>query len=113
METLERFLQVSPKNRKLFTVDLQNDCACAIETYEVEPCTFYWDEGQVKTCHIHRLELPMQPGVLTDEILISLGLASGMTEREVQALDMFSFGVIAANLAGWGAFCFGSRLKKH
>ena len=111
METLERFLQVSPELRGKFSVDLQNDCACTTEMYDVGGNvfdTFYWDGGP-HVAHGHRLALPIQPGVLTDDIVGELLAFAGLTPAVFEAYDMLNYGVITANLAGWGILCFGAK----
>lgn len=114
VETLERFLNVSPELRSKFTVDLQNDCACSIELYDAGGNgffeTFYWDGGpRMLPSYEHRLALPIQPGILTDKIVNELIAFSGLTAEFFERYDMLNYGVITANLAGWGIFCFGVK----
>lgn len=108
--TLERFLQVRDIWRERFMMDLQNDCECPIEIYDA-PSTgegvrlVYWDNGP-KHAESWRLNLPMQPGILTDAIIEELVAFAGLTPELAERYDLLSWGTISVNLAGWGLMCF-------
>lgn len=110
VETLERFLNVSPEWRSKFLVDLQNDCACEVEHYDVPhgPLRLaYWDNGlRFLEEGASRLEMPMQPGVLTDEIVARLVEFAGLTPELFEAYDLLTYGHITANLGGWGLMVY-------
>lgn len=103
--TLERFLAVSPDIRQHFNVDLQNDCACEVEVYDIVWQVVYWSKNGLVKSVGHRLELPILPGVLTDETVLAMVLEAGMTQEKFEMYDLLEYGVLTANLAGWGAFC--------
>jgi hypothetical protein len=96
--TLEKYLDVSPEKLALFTVDLQNDCACESELYDSGLLRLaYWaKDGPRILDGPSRVRVPIHPGVLTDTTIDQL-LKALDYEGEVT-------GVITANLAGWGVF---------
>ena len=99
VETLEKFLAVSPEVRAGCTVDLQNDCACASELFDIDPGRLaVWIDGEVRISRAHRAQVPMQDGVLTDDVVAQVLAALGVEP---------SLSVIVVNLRGWGFFSTG------
>lgn len=108
--TIERLLRVSADRRVRFIVDLQNDCACPMELYDADTSwqpfgCVYWDGRPRVLTHGCRLALPIQPGILTDEVVDELVAFAGLTPEVFERYDMLNYGVIAVNLAGWGLSC--------
>jgi hypothetical protein len=87
-----RLSGVSKDLLKAFHLDVQTDCACSTESYDLSGLAAYWDEGGIVRVAGRRLDLPMQPGQPTDDLLRTLLAVPHKTA------------VLAVNLAGWGAF---------
>ncbi len=95
VETLERFLAVSPALRRSFLNDLQNDCACPTESYEVEGPSVVWGSNGPEVVEGQRVIVPLHDGVLTDSIV----------QQAVEMSGGPACGVIVVNLGGWGLLC--------
>lgn len=70
------FDRVSKRYRDLFVLDIQNDCACSIETYDSDPeCGFVYLSGEDKikeTIYADKIVLPMISNISDKSILLLL-----------------------------------------
>lgn len=70
------YSKVSPQFRQIFVEDVQNDCACEIETYDAIDEASMWylsatDKVELNPS-IHRMCLPMIPDISDQSILLLL-----------------------------------------
>jgi len=131
VEECWKFLHgLSPELVRLFRLDLQNDCTCEFETYEAESGMLFIQEGQVVEVHNdRRLRVYMSPSPASDDLIRSLVMAAlpgasispdVVATIQVATDEAFEywadpdyFGILIANLRGWGAFVIPRTLERR